>query len=106
MKKLPKIYRNTIDYEIKNNKEMVYVKGNDILEKNSNREEKDVTLSVEDKLSKIFNTSRHTFNIPVEIVTSSKTYSSKIAGKMKDCIITLDNDVIPMDTIIDIREKN
>lgn len=106
MKKLPKIYRNTIDYEIKNNKDMVYVKSSDVEEKDSNTRKGDTTLSVEEKLSKIFNTSRHTFNIPVEIVTSSKTYSSKIAGKMKDCIITLDNDVIPINSIIDIREKN
>ena len=102
MKELPKMYKHTIDYEIKNNKDMVYVKSS---EEGGKRNQENTILSIEDKLSKIFNTSRHTFNIPVEIVTHSKTYSSKIAGKMKDCIITLDNDVIPIDTIIDIKEK-
>lgn len=101
MKKLPKIYKNDISHEIKNNKDMVYVKSNEEEFIKENNE-----MSIDEKITTIFNSNRHIFNIPIEIVTKDKKYSTYIAGKMRDCIITLDNDVIKIDDIIDIREKN
>jgi len=96
MKKLPKIYQGDFDKEINNNKEVDYV---------SNSKEKDITPNVFSTIDKLFSSTRHTFNIPVIIKTKDKEYNTKIAGRIKDYIITLDNDVIFIKDIISIIEK-
>lgn len=99
MKKLPKIYQGDFDKEIHNNKESEY------LFENKEKENKD-SISIEDKLSSLFSSSRHVFHIPVLIETKNRVYDTKIAGKVKNYIITLDNDIIYLSDILDIKEKN
>lgn len=53
------------------------------------------------KLDKLFNTNGYIFNINVKIITNNKTYDTRIANKVGDNIITLDNDVI---SILDIKD--
>lgn len=97
MKKLPKIYQGTFDKEIHNNKEMEYLSEID--------EIKEAKETVEDKISSLFSSSRHIFHIPVIIKTKDRVYNTKIAGKVKNYIITLDNDIIYISDIISIEEK-
>ena len=54
------------------------------------------------KLDKLFNTNGYIFNINVKIITDNKTYDTKIANKIGNNIITLDNDVINISDIKDI----
>lgn len=108
-KKLPRIFRNDIDKEINNNRKVYYVKSEENDFAFSTRKEKaksaNQTTDIQEKLNAIFKPGRHSFNVGVEIVTLSKTYDTKIAGKVRDCLITLDNDVIPLKDILDIRVK-
>ena len=105
-KKLPRIYKGEINKEIKNNLNVYYVKGSNEFSFSSTKEEKsNDEIDINQKINKIFKTGRHSFNIPVEIITKNKVYNTKIAGKIRNNIITLDNDVIRIEDIIDIKEK-
>ena len=108
-KKLPRIFRNDIDKEIHNNRKVYYVKseGDDFTfsTRKEKKENFDRNSKVQEKLNAIFKPGRHSFNVGVEIVTASKTYDTKIAGKVRDCLINLDNDVIPLKDVLDIRVK-
>ena len=101
-KELPKVYRNNIDKDINNNKTTEYVKNND--EKQSlNRKINNEVDTVHDKVFDILNSSKHFFNIPVIIKTKNKEYNTKIAGKIRNYIVTLDNDVIFIKDILNIE---
>ena len=100
MKKLPRIYQGTFEKEIHNNQNEEYISGKETETK------KDFSFSVEEKLSSLFASSRHVFHIPVLIKTKSHVYDTKIAGKVKNYIITLDNDIIYLSDIVDIKEKH
>ena len=110
-KKLPRIFKNDINKEINNNRSVYYV--NSEIENDSfyfsTRKEKSEDyvkdLDINEKISRIFKPGRHSFNVGVEIITTLKWYDTKIAGKIRDCFVTLDNDVIPLKDIIDIKIK-
>lgn len=91
-------------------KKKLYV--NKIVKKNNNQsfckvdDDREIiinnNLSVDDKLSKLFNTNGYIFNIKVKIITDNKTYDTKIASQVGNSIITLDNDIINISDIKDI----
>ena len=62
-----------------------------------------VNISVDEKIDKLFNTNGYVFSKNVEIVTNDKVYNTKIAGKVNNHIITLDNDIIKISDIKDIK---
>lgn len=96
--KKEKIYVNKINKKIDNNQNYCDVKEKEeIISNKGNR-----NLSVDDKLKKLFNTDGYVFNVDVKIITSEKTYNTKIAGKVNNHLITLDNDVININDIKDI----
>ena len=66
-------------------------------------EETGVDISVDEKIDKLFNTNGYVFSKNVEIVTNDKVYNTKIAGKVNNHIITLDNDIIKISDIKDIK---
>lgn len=99
MKKLPKIYKNEIDKKINNNKNICYVEKEDsVLQKNTKEQ---ITETIEE----IFSGIGYSYNIPVTIKTSNKTYETSLIAKTKNSIITLDNETIPLETIISIQKK-
>lgn len=95
MKKLPKIYQNTINKNINNNKKVCYLKNIDEYQQESK--------SIEDTLDTIFNGMGYAYNIPVVITTKNKVYNTSLISKTKDNIITLDNDVISLSEVLDIK---
>ncbi len=62
-----------------------------------------VDISVDAKIDKLFNTNGYVFSKNVEIVTNDKVYNTTIAGKVNNHIITLDNDIIKISDIKDIK---
>ena len=60
------------------------------------------SLTVNEKLDKLFNTNGYIFNINVKIITDDKTYDTKIANRIGNNIITMDSDIICIKTIKDI----
>lgn len=94
--KLPKIFKNNITRNHTNNKEVVYT--------SSVEPHKDI-VNVEDKIKKLFKSSKYIFNIGVIIKTKNKTYDTKVIGKIKNSLITEDNIEIPIIEIEDIIIK-
>lgn len=108
-KKLPKIYQNTFSHKIENNNKVFYSAYQDHQSLNINRQTMNRQMDkniVETSLNELFQTTGYIFNIPVEIKTKEKTLNTKIAGKVKNTIITLDNDVIPISSIVSIKRKD
>lgn len=100
-KNLPNIYKKTVTNDIKNNKDVYYVKE----EVNTTKYVEDNS-TVEEKLKKLFRSSRYVFNINVIIETEHHTYDTKIAGQVKNSIVTVDGDVIPIIEIKNIIIKD
>ena len=88
-----KVFVNKIENKIGNNQSSCEVGEENIINDND---------IVEDKLNRLFNTNGYIFNIKVKIITNDKTYDTKIASRVGNSIITLDNDVINIDDVKDI----
>ncbi len=92
--KKSKIYVNKIDSKIGNNQQSSSVDDrNEVVDNN---------LSVEDKLDKLFSTNGYIFNIKVKIITNDRSYDTKIASRVGNSLVTLDNDIINISDIRDI----
>lgn len=109
-KELPGIFKKNVDSSHCNNKKVFYTSENKQV--NSKKETINRTintndsLSVEEKIRKLFKSSRYIFNINVLIKTDKKDYDTKIAGKVKNSLVTVDNEVIPIIEINDIIIKD
>lgn len=102
-KELPNIYKSEMTVKVNRNKNVYHIP----------TEAKSVRVTphrddatVEEKLKRLFNSSRYIFNINVEIITNKKVYDTKIAGKVKNSIVTVDGETIPIIEIQDIIIKD
>ncbi len=95
MRKLPKIYQNNFNKKIMNNKEVCYLKNED-----SRKEKQDI----QEILIEIFSGIGYSYNIPVLIKTSNKIYETSLIAKTKNNVVTLDNEIIPINQIISIKK--
>ena len=95
MKKLPRMYHNKIDKDIKNN-EKIYNSMND----------SNIEINIEEKIRDIFNYPDYVYKIDVTIITNKGNMNKKIIGKNKDNLITIDNEYIPICDIIDIYKNS
>ncbi len=103
-KKLPKIYQSSFSHKIDNNAKVFYSASTATPMSKELKIHKEQ--SVEEVLEELFQGTGHIFNIPVEIVTPTKRLDTRIAGKVRNTIITLDNDVINVSEIISIKRKD
>lgn len=103
-KKLPEIFKNTNAKTHCNNKKVSYLSEKEEFVVSNSRNSDN--FSVEDKIRKLFKSSRYVFNINVLIKTNKKDYDTKIAGKVKNSLVTVDNEVIPIVEIEDIIIKD
>ena len=109
----PKVYANPIDKKLYNNQEVfnsdvnVLKLDNDV--RNSDylyvKEDDYRNLGVIEKIEKLLNRNGYIFNVDVLIKTKDKVYKTKIAGKVNNHLITLDNDIINIDDIVDLEIK-
>ena len=102
-KKLPKVFANKIDKIIKNN-ETVYYNRNE--EKKEEPVKTNSTLSINQKINQIFGSSRYVYKADVIITTKDGILNKKIIGRNRSELITMDNEVIPINSIIYIAFKN
>lgn len=98
MKKLPKIYKNEKIHPKDNNTNFYKIDNEEeiIIEENN----------LEEELNKIFNGRGHSYNVPVIIKTKEKIYNTYLLAKTKDNLITLENEIIPIEEIIFLKTKN
>lgn len=113
--KLPKVFANKIDKELKNN-EKIYASNSDKKEintefkgkkeKKTTREKNDKTIN--QKIDEIIKTKQYIYRIPVKIKLKDKEIITNIIGKNKTNIITLNNELIKIEEIedIEINKKN
>lgn len=101
MKKLPKIYQAESTKKISNNKKHCYIKNITDITENKITE----NYSVAEKLEQIFSGLGYSYNIPLIITTKNKKYNTSLIAKTKNNVITLENEIIPISDIVDIKEK-
>lgn len=102
MNKKPEIFKPEIG-KINNNKKTYYSFLEDRLD--IEREQKEESYDVIDFINKLSKSGSYLFNKDVVIITKDKKYETRIAGKMGDRIVTLDNSSININDIIKIYEK-
>ena len=102
-KKLPKIFKKNVSKEHITNENIYYTSSNQkdrkVIDNNSN-------LTVEEKIKKLFKSSRYVFNIGVIIKTKKREYDTKIIGKIKNSLITEEDIEIPIVEIEDLIIKD
>lgn len=102
MKKIPKVFANKIEKKLDNNS--TYYKGSS--EERGIETEKKDTQSVEQKINQIFSSPRYVYRAEVEITLVDQTIVRKIIGKNSENLITIDNETIPINDILDIKFHN
>lgn len=99
-KKIPKVFQNNIDKDISNNDKYYYsANKSDIINK------VDKPKNINKKINEIFASPTYIYKANVEIKTNNSTLSTKIIGRNKNYLITMDNKTIPINDIIDINMK-
>ncbi len=108
-KKIPKVFANKIENKAGNNEEIYY--SNDKLNtknKQSSVEPKNISkpnMNVNQKINLIFNSSNYIYKADCEIKLRNETIEKRIVGKNMTHLITMDNELIPITDIIDIKRK-
>lgn len=103
-KKLPEIFQNKIYKKLDNNKNIFYSK------ENNKREDKEEStkvneLNIYQKINQIFSSPNYVYKADVYIKLKDKEITTKIIGRNKNFLITMDNQLIPITDIIDITKK-
>ena len=102
--KKPKIFANKIEKYIKNNEKYFY---SNMEEKQENLEEHNKTeKNVSQKINDIFSSTRYVYKADVDIKLKDSELKTKIIGKNKTHLITIDNELIPISDIEDIKFSN
>ena len=98
MKKLPNLYTNTFDKKIDNSIEYIKIK-------NENIETTDLSrYALNKKIEQIFKSKNYIYKIKVDIYYKDRTITENIIGKTKNNLITIDNKLLNIDDILDIKK--
>lgn len=101
--KLPKVFANKIDHSVETNKRVAYSKSDEVVEEKKERSSPIIEgRNIYQKINSIFNSTRYVYKADVIITTKSGKITKKIIGKNANHLITINNELIPIDTIIDI----
>lgn len=98
MKELPKIHQENINKEFNNNNKFYYGNGSE--------ERKENKKSINQKINEIFSSPKYIYKANVKIKLKDKEIDKRIIGRNKEYIITMDNDLIPIKDILDIKSFN
>ena len=97
MKDLPKVFHNKINKKINNNSNVFYSSNKDSNEDKSNEK------NIIQKINQIFSSPNYVYKANVEITLKDRKIEKRIIGRNRNYIITMDNDLIPIVDIIDIK---
>lgn len=103
MEKKPSVYVNKIDKKLNNN-EKVYFSNND--NKQIQTSTRGNSKTVDQQIKEIFSSDTYIYKADVEIVTKENTLTKKLIGKNNKYLITMENELIPIEDILEIRSKN
>ena len=97
MKELPEVFHNKINKKFDNNRSVFY-------SNNTYEEDRSVdTRTILQKINEIFSSPNYVYKANVEITLKDKKVTKRIIGRNKNYIITMDNDLIPISDIVDIK---
>lgn len=108
MEKKPNVFVNKINKVIHNNENVYFSQG----EKIENEEQKNTTnfelssKTIEQKIEEIFDSNTYIYKADVEITTKDTKMTKRLIGKNGKYLITMDNELIPIEEITDIKNKN
>lgn len=98
MKKLPKLYTNTFSEKIDNSIEFTKVKERKIEEDKLNK------YDINKKIDMIFKSKNYIYKVDVLIKFKDKEINATLIGKTNDSLITIDNKLIKISDINDIKK--
>lgn len=111
-KKLPGVFANKIDKILNNNEKVYYSnKKDEIEDRESKNDEKATnvlnsgsnTLNINQKINNIFKSNKYVYKADVVITTKEGSMIKKIIGQNKTQLITIDNELISISDILDIK---
>lgn len=100
MKKLPNLFTNTFNKKIDNSLESITIKNK------TEEERKQITKDVNKKIETIFKSTNYIYKIKVIIEFENETRTETIIGKKGNYLITIDNKLINIKTIKDIKKED
>lgn len=98
--KLPNLYTNTFDKKIDNSQEFITIKNKTEEERKKNKYE------INKKIDSIFKSTNYIYKIKVNISFENEDITETIIGKKGDYLITINNKLININNIIDIKKEN
>lgn len=105
-KKLPGVFANKIDKDFQNNKHVFYSRNEGLEQVDTvNRGiqvEADTIVNVEQKINQIFQSPNYIYKADVLITTDRGKMEKRIVGKRQGNLITMENELIPISSIVDI----
>lgn len=101
-KKLPNVFANKIDENINNNEKVFYSEAREVVTENTNKTN---NKTIYQKINEIFRSKDYVYKADVIITLKDKTIKKKIIGKNNNYLITLENELIPLVEIVDIKKS-
>lgn len=98
-KKIPKVFANRIDRKIENNDTYSITRKEEAKVKESNKQD------INFKINQIFKSAGYVYKADVEIKLLDEIINKRIIGKKNGYLITIDNELIKIEDIIDIKMK-
>lgn len=102
-KKLPGVFANKIEKKIQNNETVYYSKKE--IEKETKDIKQEKPINIRNKIHKLFKSTNYIYKLDTEITLKDKTITKRVIGYNDKDIITFDNELIPIENIIDIEMK-
>lgn len=102
-KKLPKVFANKPDKVFNNNEKVYYSKELKETEKERNEQAKPIEKNIYQKINEIFTSEKYVYKADVEVKTKTGQIRTRIIGQNRTHLITMDNNLIPISDIEDIR---
>ena len=104
MRELPKVFANKIDKKLENN-ETFCVSKNQELKKEENDKIFKIEKNIHQKINEIFSSPNYVYKADVIITTTEGDLEKRIIGRNGNSLITINNEIISIDRIIDIKFK-
>ncbi len=117
-KKLPGVFANKIEKEVGNNKSVFYSNGENLVRFDGSidgdqgddfrakaRENLVKPKNINQKINDIFKSSQYVYKADVQLTLKDGSVTKRIVGRNSNYLITIDNELIPISDIIDIKRQ-
>ena len=99
MSKLPELYTNSFDKKIDKSLDYITIKNDDTNITNSKN-----TTNIKEKINNLFKSKSYIYKINVLVSLKNEDINCTLIGKTKNNLITIDNKLISIKDIVDIKK--